>query len=77
MFKENQVDGGDLLRKFLLEVRKFQTMSKDLVWKVLYLGKSPPFSHELSNSSEVKQKSPKRKGSYCEGQVLERKKRKH
>ena len=48
MFKEDKVDGGNILFKFLLEVRNFQTMPEELVWRMLYFGQEPPFSCDLS-----------------------------
>ena len=56
MFQEDQVDTGDFLLKFLLEVRNFQTMPEGLVWKMLYFGQPPPFSCELENNQNSRRK---------------------
>lgn len=47
VFKEHNLDGGNILCKFLLEVRKFQTMPSRVVWKMLYFNQSPPFPCKL------------------------------
>ena len=47
VFKENQVDGGDILLKLLLEVRRYKTLSRSVVWRMLYLGREPPFPYRL------------------------------
>ena len=52
MFKEDKMDRRDILFKFLLEVRNFQTMSEELVWRMLYFGQEPPFSCDLSGFKE-------------------------
>ena len=52
VFKENKVDGGHLLFKFLLEVRKYKSVSCSMVWKMLYFGRSPPFSLCLPGDTE-------------------------
>ena len=44
MFQEDKMDGGDLLLKFLLDIRQLPSMSKRMVWNLLYLGTPPPFS---------------------------------
>ena len=50
MFQENNMDGRDILFKFLLEIRNLQSMPKGLVWKMLYFGQPPPFPCELSST---------------------------
>ena len=47
VFKEDHVDGGDIMFKLLLEVRKYKTLSRSMVWKMLYLGREPPFPYWL------------------------------
>ena len=47
VFKEDHVDGGDILLKLLLEVRKYKTLPRSMVWKMLYLGREPPFPYWL------------------------------
>ena len=44
MFQEDKMDGGDLLLKFLLDIRQLPSMSKRMVWNLLYIGTPPPFS---------------------------------
>ena len=64
VFKEDHMDGGDLLCKFLLEIRGLQTLSQELVWKMLYFGNQPPFEceeekcrrREIKNSKGRKRK---------------------
>ena len=48
VFQEDKVDGGDILFKFLLEVRSFHSMPKSMVWKMLYFGQPPPFPCTLT-----------------------------
>ena len=36
MFQEEKVAGGDILRKFLLEIRSFRTLPPDVVRSMLY-----------------------------------------
>ena len=54
VFKENQVDGGDLLLKFLLEVKRYQTMQQRMVWRLLYFGEPPPFPLHLPGETVIK-----------------------
>ena len=51
VFKENHLDGRDILLKLLLEVRRYETMSRSMVWRMLYLGREPPFPHRLKGDS--------------------------
>ena len=76
VFKENKVDGGDILFKFLLETRKLQTLPESMVWKVLYFGRQTPFSNDLSSTPRTNNKYIKRKRSSHERFYLERKKQK-
>ena len=52
LLQEDQMDARDILLKFLLEVRNFQTMSQSLVWKMLYFGQPPPFPCEFEINSD-------------------------
>ena len=51
MFKENQMDSGNILLEFLLEVGRYPSMSRLMVWRMLYFGRSPPFPLCLSDES--------------------------
>ena len=77
VFKENQVDGGDILFKFLREIRQLQSMSENMVWKMLYYGKSAPFPCELSSVSKIRQGNPRRRKRSDKRGNMERKKQKH
>ena len=52
VFKEDKVDGGNILFKFLLEVKKYDSMPCSVVWRLLYFGRSPPFPLCLPGDSE-------------------------
>ena len=54
VFQDTEMDGGDLLRKFLLEIGELHTMQKSVVWRLLYYGKEPPFSCECGELNEDK-----------------------
>ena len=44
MFQEDKMDGGDLLLKFLLDIKQLSSMPARMVWNLLYIGAPPPFS---------------------------------
>ena len=67
VFKENKVDGRNILLKFLLEVRKFQSMSESMVWRMLYYGREIHFSCE---DYSVKSQKATRKGHINQGKQL-------
>ena len=50
LFQKDCMDGGDILLKFLLEVRSFQSMPESVVWKMLYFRQPPPFPCTFTNS---------------------------
>ena len=52
VFKENKMDGGNILLQLLLEVNKYESMSCSMVWRLLYFGRSPPFSLCLPGDTE-------------------------
>ena len=43
ILKRDPMAVRSILQEFLLESRKLQTMSEDVVWKMLYFGKQPFF----------------------------------
>ena len=45
MLKEVDVDPGNLLRKFLLETTRMRTLSRSVVWRLLYFGQDSPLLH--------------------------------
>ena len=51
VFKEDQMDSRNILFQFLLDVRNYPSMSRSMVWRVLYFGRSPPFPLCLSHES--------------------------
>ena len=36
LFRNKEVDGGDILRKFLVECQRFRSMPHDVVWRMLF-----------------------------------------
>ena len=76
VFKENQVDGGDILLKFLREIRKLQSMSESMVWKMLYYGKPSPFPRELTSTPKIREGNSKRRKHSDKRCNMERKKQK-
>ena len=55
VLQDKNVDGGNLLRKFLQEYRSFPTLRKDVVWDMLYFKQVTPFLRCLPGE-RVKQK---------------------
>ena len=49
LFKEKNMDTGNILHRFVLFNGQFPTMSPNVVWIMLYFGKGLPFSHSLSS----------------------------
>ena len=54
MFSNPEVDGGDLLFKRLSEFRAIPSMSRDMVWKMLFFGCEPPFPRRLPGERRKK-----------------------
>ena len=61
VFQDNKLDGGSILRQFLLDIGNIPTMSRSMVWKLLYLGGEPPFPRELSSDDGQDQEPARRK----------------
>ena len=60
MFKDKELDHGNILLKFLLDCRNFPTMSPDVVWKMLYFGGQLPFPRSLPDDPGYTSKGIKR-----------------
>ena len=45
---DSSMDGRDILREFLLQIKKFPSMSPDVVRRLLYFGRPPPVPHSVS-----------------------------
>ena len=54
VFKEDKVDGRDILLKLLLEVGSYKSLPQRMVWKMLYFARSPPFPLWLQCDGENK-----------------------
>ena len=46
VLKERGMDGGDLLREFLLVCQRFPSMPQDVVWRMLFFEKQQEVSHK-------------------------------
>ena len=51
VFQEVEVDGRNILRKFLLDIGNLPSMSPRMVWRLLYLGGHTPFPHSIPTDS--------------------------
>ena len=77
LFQEDKMDGGDLLLKFLLDIRQLSSMSARMVWKLLYIGAPPPFSCWIPGEvRSERQDDPKRKRKLESIKQVERKRTK-
>ena len=56
MFKEENLDPGDILRKFCLELKRLRTMPADVVWRMLHFNAKSKISHSLESESGGKRK---------------------
>ena len=77
VFKEDKVDGMDILLNFLLEVKQYKSLPLCMVWRMLYFGRTPPFSLRLpgdSNEQEGQETGWKRENGKV--QEMERKRAK-
>ena len=61
VFEKKRVDGGSLLFEFLREFRRLASMSPDVVWRMLYLGREPPFPCRLPGEGSKRRKRSGRK----------------
>ena len=62
VFQEDRVDGGNLLLKVLLDIGKLPSMSKSMVWRLLYLGGETPFSLCLPTDTKTRRGEQRRGG---------------
>ena len=61
VFKTQEMAGGDILRKFLLEVKEFPRMQSRMVWRMLYFGEHFKFPGALSTDKQERGHSGKRR----------------
>ena len=59
VFQEDKVDGGDISCKFVLSIGRLSTMSRSMVWKLLYFGEEPPFPLTLACDGDVSDRRDK------------------
>ena len=59
MFKTQEVAGGDFLRKFLLEIKRFPSMQSLMVWRMLFFEQQVEFP--ISLRTDKQEKGHKRK----------------
>ena len=74
VFEEKGVDGGPVLLKFLREFGRLASMPPNVVWRMLYLGREPPFPRRLPGEGSKRRKRGGRKrkdGERVENQAQE------
>ena len=76
VFKTPEMAGRNILRKFLLEVKRIYTMPSSLVWKLLYFNKPTPFPHRLATDTIDRRGLKRRKSSGAKSVEGKTKKRK-